>query len=222
MKTITKNTEKSLIDEFIVTLKKDVLKKKGENKRYSLVLTGGESPINLYRKFVEYKIDWSNIDLFWGDERYVSQNSKSSNYKLAYNTFIKKIKINKKNLFPVKTEINSAIKSSKNYSNLIKNYFKNKTISFDCFLLGMGNDGHIASIFPYSVELKKKFISKPVYRRDFTRITLGLNIINDSKKTILWLNNKFKSKKFNKLKTLGKAIPLNMLNKKKTIVYKVE
>lgn len=222
MKTITKNTEKSLIDEFIVSLKKDVLKKKKGNKRFSLVLTGGESPINLYRKFVEYNIDLSNIDLFWGDERFVSQNSKNSNYKLSYDTFIKKIKINKKNLFPVKTEMNNAIKSSKNYSNLIKKYFKNKNISFDCFLLGMGNDGHIASIFPYSVELKKKFISRPVYRKDFTRITLSLNVINNSKKTILWLHNKSKSKKFNKLRISGKAIPLNKLNKKRTIVYKVE
>ena len=222
MKTITKNTEKSLIDEFIVTLKKEVLKRKKENKRFSLVLTGGESPINLYRKFVENKIDWSNIDLFWGDERFVSQSSKNSNFKLANDTFIKKIKINKKNLFPVKTEINSAIKSSKNYSNLIKNYFKNKAISFDCFLLGMGNDGHIASIFPYSLEMKKKFISRPVYRKDFTRITLSLNVINNSKTIILWLNSKYKSKQFNKLKTSGKVIPLNMLNKKRTIIYKVE
>ena len=50
MKTITKNTEKSLINEFLDTLKKDVLKKKKKNKRFSLVLTGGKSPINLYRK----------------------------------------------------------------------------------------------------------------------------------------------------------------------------
>ena len=222
MKTITKNTEKSLINEFIDALKKDVLKRKKQNRRFSLVLTGGKSPVNLYRKLAKSKIDWSNIDLFWGDERFVSQNSKNSNYKLAYDTFIKKIKINKKNLFPVKTKINTALKSSENYSNLIKNYFKNKSISFDCFLLGMGNDGHIASIFPYSVELKKKFISRPVYRRDFTRITLSLNVINNSKKTILWLNNKFKSKQFNKLKMAGKEIPLNRLNKKRTIVYKVD
>ena len=221
MKTITKKTEKSLINEFIEALKKDVLRKKKKNERFSLVLTGGKSPINLYRKLAKYKIDWSNIDLFWGDERFVSQKSKNSNYKLAYDTFIKKITINKKNIFPVNTRMKSASKSSENYSNLIKNYFKHKPISFDCFILGMGSDGHVASIFPNSVELQKKFIVQSVNRKDFMRITLSLNIINNSKKTILWLNNKFKSKKFNHLKLKGKEIPVNSLNKKKTIIYKI-
>ena len=221
MRTITKNTEKSLINVFIDTLHKDALKKKKENKRFSFVLTGGKSPINLYRKLAKYKIDWSNIDLFWGDERYVSQKSKHSNYKLAYDTFIKKVKINKKNLFPINTKMNNALKSSKNYSNLIKNYFKKKTISFDCLLLGMGDDGHIASIFPNSTELKKNFIAAPIYRKDFIRITLSLNVINNSKKTVLWLNDKFKSRKFKQLKLKGKKIPVNRLNKKKTIIYKI-
>jgi len=221
MKTIIKNTEKSLINQFIVTLKKDVLKKKKKNKRFSLVLTGGKSPIKLYRKLAKYKIDWSNIDLFWGDERFVSPKSKDSNYKLAYNTFIKRVKINKKNLFPVNTKLTNALKSSENYSSLIKSYFKNKIISFDYLLLGMGNDGHIASIFPNSIKLKKKFIAEPIYRKDFTRITLSLNIINDSKQIILWLNDKFKSRKFNKLKLKGTKIPVNMLNKKKTVIYKI-
>ena len=84
MKTITKNTEKSLINELVVALKEDASKKKMKNKRFSLVLTGGKSPLNLYRKLEKYEIDWSNIDLFWGDERYVSQKSKSSNFKFVF------------------------------------------------------------------------------------------------------------------------------------------
>ncbi len=222
MKTISKNTEKSLINEFIDALKKDALKKKKKKKRFSLVLTGGDSPINLYQELAKHKIDWKNIDLFWGDERFVSQKSKNSNYKLAYDILIKKIKIKKKNLFPVKTNMKNASKSSENYSNLIKKYFKKKSISFDYFLLGMGNDGHIASIFPNSIELQNKFITKPIYRKDFARITLSLNIINNSKKTILWLNSKLKSRKFNQLKLKGKKIPINKLNKKITTVYKIK
>jgi 6-phosphogluconolactonase len=159
--------------------------------------------------------------LFWGDERYVSHKSKNSNYKLAYDTFIKKIKINKKNLFTINTNIKNFLKSSKSYSDLIKKYFKKKKISFDYFLLGMGDDGHIASIFPDSAELSKKFIVRPVYRNDFKRITLSLNVINNSKKIVLWLNSKYKSKKFLKLRKKGKKIPINKLNNKKTIVYKI-
>ena len=103
MKIINKKSEKSLIDQFIRDFKKDYLRKKKQNKRLSFVLTGGKSPIKLYRKLAQINIDWNIIDLFWGDERYVSHQSKNSNFKLAYNEFIKKNKIDKKNVLPIKT-----------------------------------------------------------------------------------------------------------------------
>jgi len=220
MKIINKKSEKSLIDQFISNLKKDFLKKKKQNKRFSFVLTGGESPRKLYKKLSKIDIDWNNIDLFWGDERYVSHRSKDSNYRLAFNEFIKKIKLDKKNIFPIKKS-KSISKASAEYSSTITKYFKYKKISFDYCLLGMGNDGHIASIFPNSENLYKKFISKPIIRKDFKRITLGLNIINNSKKILLWLNNKSKSNIYLKLKKKGKKIPVNNLNKRNTVIYKI-
>ena len=220
MKIINKKSEKSLIDEFISNFKKDFLRKKRHNKRFSFVLTGGESPRKLYKKLSKIDIDWNNIDLFWGDERYVSHQSKNSNYRLAFNEFIKKIKLDKKNIFPIKTN-ESISKASAEYSSTIAKYFKYKKISFDYCLLGMGNDGHIASLFPNSENLYKKFITKPIIRKDFKRITLGLNIINNSKKILLWLNNKSKSKIYLKLKKKGKKIPVNNLNKRNTVIYKI-
>ena len=220
MKIINKKSEKSLIDQFIRDFKKDYLRKKKQNKRLSFVLTGGKSPIKLYRKLAQINIDWSIIDLFWGDERYVSNQSRNSNYKLAFDEFIKKIEINKKNIFPIKTN-KSISKCSTEYSKKIKRYFKYKKINFDCCLLGMGLDGHIASLFPNSKNLSKKFISRPVNRKDFKRITLGLNIINNSRKILLWLNNKSKTKAYLKLKKEGKKIPVNNLNKKRILIYKI-
>ena len=220
MKIINKKSEKSLIDHFINSLRKDNLRKKKHNKRLSFVLTGGESPKRLYKKLSKINIDWNNIDLFWGDERYVSHHSKHSNYNLAVKELIKKIKINKKNIFPIKTN-KPITKCSDSYSNTIKRYFKNKKINFDYCLLGMGVDGHIASIFPGSENLYKKFITQTVIRKDFKRITIGLNIINNSKKILLWLNNKSKSKIYLKLKKEGKKIPVNNLNRKNTIIYKI-
>lgn len=220
MKIINKKSEKSLIDEFISNFKKDFLRKKKQNKRFSFVLTGGESPRKLYKKLSKIDIDWNNIDLFWGDERYVSHQSKNSNYRLAFNEFIKKIKLDQKNIFPIKTN-ESISKASTEYSSTITKYFKYKKISFDYCLLGMGNDGHIASLFPNSENLYKKFITKPIIRKDFKRISLGLNIINNSKKILLWLNNKSKSKIYLKLKKRGKKIPVNNLNKRNTVIYKI-
>jgi 6-phosphogluconolactonase len=221
MKTIKKSTEKSLINQFILNFERDTLQKKNKNKRFSFVLTGGKSPLNLYKKLAKSQVDWQNIDLFWGDERYVSQKNKNSNYKLAYDNLIKKIKINKNSVFRINTNNKVISNSSRNYSNQIKKYFMNKVISFDYFLLGMGEDGHIASIFPNSKEIKKKFIVKPVFRKDFIRITLSLNVINNSMKIILWLNNKLKTTKYKQLKLLGKEIPVNNLDKRKTFVFRI-
>jgi len=82
MRIIKKKNEKSLIREFIQILKREINKKRKSKKRLSFVLTGGSSPINLYKKLAKSKINWSNIDLFWGDERFVSNKSKNSNFKI--------------------------------------------------------------------------------------------------------------------------------------------
>ena len=221
MKIINKKNEKSLIDELIGNFKKDYLRKKKQNKKFSLVLTGGESPRRLYRKLAKINIDWNYVDLFWGDERYVSHQSKNSNYYLAKNELIRKIKINKKNIFPIKTKKNIS-KCSTDYSKTIRKYFKNKKINFDYCLLGMGEDGHIASLFPRSENLYKKFVTRPVVRKDFKRITISLNIINNSKKILLWLNNKSISNIYLKFKKNRLKVPVNKLNKKNTVIYKIQ
>ena len=221
MKIINKKNENSLIFEFIRFLKKIALKKKTENKRLSLVLTGGSSPKKLYKQMSAANIDWSNIDLFWGDERFVSDKSKNSNYNLAYNLLIKKINIDKKNIFKIDTGKKNISKTCNDYKLKINKYFKGKKINFDVFLLGMGMDGHIASIFPHSVELKNNFLVKSISRKDFHRITLSLNIINNSKNIILWLNKKSKTSAFKRLRKKGKNIPVNCLRGTNTFLFKI-
>ena len=221
MKIIAEKKETLLINKFISIFKKESRKKSRNNKRMSFVLTGGLSPKKLYAKLAKEKIDWTNIDLFWGDERFVSSKSKNSNYNLAYNLLIKKISINKKNIYAFDTRGSNIMKNSLKYEKLISKYFKKKKIKFDLMLLGMGKDGHIASIFPNSKELKNKFIVKPVIRNDFKRMTLSLNIINDSSKILLWLPDKKISKIYKNISKKGKFIPVNALNKKKLICFKI-
>ena len=217
-KILRKKTEKQLIIEFISLFKSYIAKKEKLNQRFRFVLTGGSSPINLYKSLSKTKINWQNIDLFWGDERYVSQRSNNSNFKLAKKYLINKININKKNIFAVDTRKNTVNTSAKDYEKRIKKYFKNQKISFDLILLGMGSDGHIASLFPNNINLKTNRITSAILRKDFKRITLNLNVINKAKKIFLWLNNKKKSNIYKKIKN-KKKIPVNYLKKSKTNLF---
>tara|TARA_B100001093_G_C26824039_1_gene1013215 strand:- start:649 stop:1326 length:678 start_codon:yes stop_codon:yes gene_type:complete len=217
-KIIRKKTEKELILEFVSIFKDSARKKERLKKRFSFVLTGGSSPINLYKSLSKIKINWKNIDLFWGDERFVSRKSNNSNYKLAKKFLIKNIDINKKNIYAINTNKKNANEAATAYSKKIKEYFKNKNKFFDLILLGMGLDGHIASLFPSNIKTNQNLLAKPVVREDFIRITLGLNLINKSKNICLWLNNRRKSNTLKKIKN-KKNIPVNYLKKKNTNLF---
>ena len=112
--------------------------------------------------------------------------------------------------------------SSNDYSKRIKKYFKNDKIFFDLVLLGMGNDGHIASIFPNNLNKKSNKITRFVIRRDFQRITINLKTINNSKNIFLWLNTRKKTKIYDSLNKKKKIeIPINFLNRNKTSVFSI-
>tara|TARA_X000000368_G_C23027298_1_gene710841 strand:- start:490 stop:1164 length:675 start_codon:yes stop_codon:yes gene_type:complete len=223
MRIIRKNEEKQLIESFIKNFKKIADKRERSKKRFSFVLTGGSSPIKLYKMLSKEKINWKNIDFFWGDERFVGKRSNFSNYNLAYKNFFKNLNISKNQIYSINTNLSSVKMSSKNYSDKIKKYFKNKKICFDLMLLGMGNDGHIASIFPNNLNKKSNKITRFVIREDFQRITINLKIINNSRNIFLWLNTRKKSKIYNLLNENNKnsQIPVNLLNQSKTLVFSI-
>ena len=159
--------------------------------------------------------------MFWVDERFVSQRSNNSNFKLVKKHLINKINISRKNIFPVNTQKNTINESANDYEKSIKKYFRNKKVSFDLILLGMGSDGHIASIFPDNIDLKSNRMISIILRKDFKRITLNLNFINKAKKIFLWLNNKKKSNIYKKIRNKIK-IPVNYLKKSKTILFLIK
>ena len=219
-KILRKKTEKLLIKEFI-SLFKGLLVKKEKNKRFSFAIPGGRSPVNLLRSLSKEKINWKKIDLFWVDERYVSRNSNYLNFNLAKKYLINKIEINKENIFNINTNKKSSHESAKDYKKRLRLYFKTKRFCFDLILLGVGSDGHIASIFPNKKDLKNKDSVFTVLRDDFERISLNLKTINASKKIVLWLNNKSKSLNYLKIKNRN-YVPVNKINKKKTNLFMIK
>ena len=134
------------------------------------------------------------IDFFIGDERYVKENSKFSNINMCKKYFLDKIKIFDSQIYKISTNEKSVKKDTQNYEKKIKKYFLNKKISFDLTLLGVGEDGHIASLFNKNIAIKTNKSVDFVKRKDFFRITLTLKSLNNSKSIFLWMPG---SKKIN-------------------------
>ena len=217
-KIIHKSNENLLIEKFITHFKYQVT---GIRKRFTFVLTGGDSPINLYRKLSSQKdIPWNKIDFFISDERYVNKNSKFSNINICKKNLLDKINVSKKQIYSVSTNNKSVIKDTIIYEKKIKRYFNNKKVIFDLSLIGMGLDGHIAGLFKENIINKSKNNVGYVKRKDFIRIGLTLKCINNSKKIFLWAPKK------EQLKTVKKILqdkkfkyPASFLLKKNSYLF---
>ena len=122
-KIIHQNNENFLIKKFI-TFFRIKIKNRGK-KRFSFVLTGGDSPIKLYKQLSKNKnINWGKIDFFIGDERYVNENSKYSNIRMCKKYLLNKIKISNNQIYKISTNKKSIKESLLDYEK------KNKKIFF--------------------------------------------------------------------------------------------
>lgn len=185
---------------------------------FTLVLSGGRTPVDIFKELVckQEEINWEKVHLFWVDERYVSTEDNDNNYMSAYKFLISKLnKIGSVNR--IETELSPEEVVDK-YRSKINNFFKGKEIIFDFILLGMGEDGHIASLFPESTEMKLKdelvMFTNKIYS-GYNRITLGLNTINNCKYKLLILKGE------NKIKLLlerDEKLPVNMIEYSQIIV----
>jgi 6-phosphogluconolactonase len=169
---------------------------KSNKNEFNLLISGGNTPPLIFSMLVEEykdKIPWEKINIYWVDERYVDIQSKFSNYFNFYKIFSKKI-IKFKSINRIETELSIDAATNK-YFNTITKFISNGS-TFDLSLLGMGEDGHVASIFETDFFKPYVYYTKEYY--GFKRITVSLEILNLCKFNLLIINNK---KKLNLLKS---------------------
>ena len=194
-KIIQENNENLLIKKFTRLFLIKLKKRLEISKRFSLVLAGGKSPIKLYIQLAKKKnIPWKKIDFFISDERYVKENSIHSNINMCRKYLFSKIKISNNQIYNITANNKSIKKDADNYENKIKKYFFKKKVAFDLILLGIGEDGHIASLFKNNVNKETNKNVGFVKKKDFFRITLTLKCLNNAKSIFLWSPGE---KKFN-------------------------
>jgi 6-phosphogluconolactonase len=175
------------VAEQIAKVAKQVLAKK---ERMSMALSGGTTPRALYETFTSErwkdKIEWDRIDFFFGDERDVSPMSERSNFRMANEFFFKPLEIQPSQIFRWQTEIIEVNEVASSYERTIRRYFDlaaNEVPVFDLFLLGMGDDGHTASLFPFTRALDvtdRLAVANRVEKFDSNRLTMTYPVINNA------------------------------------------
>jgi 6-phosphogluconolactonase len=176
------------------------MKDANDKKPFTLVLSGGSTPEKLFSVLAEKYlsvINWKYVHLFWGDERCVPPGHPESNYGNAFNILLKKIDIPEKNIHRIKGEEIPEIEAKRYSEEILKNTkLKNGLPSFDFVLLGIGDDGHTASIFPNQMGLMNsdkicELAYHPLTQQK--RITLTGKIINNTESVAFLVTGKIKA-----------------------------
>jgi 6-phosphogluconolactonase len=129
------------------------------SRRFHLALAGGNTPRTLYRLLAtdfRDRIPWDHVHLFWCDERYVPPNDPRSNYHLAQENLLDHINIPAGNIHQMRTDFVDPDDAAKSYEMVLRDYFSPPWPSFSLVLLGLGVDGHTASLFPDSPVLEER------------------------------------------------------------------
>lgn len=174
---------------------------------FSFFLSGGKTPEKLYKILSQNpEINWNKIHIFWGDERYVSMDNENSNFRMANNSILSVIDIAEGNIHPINTDIFPPEKSAEEYERELKTFLLNYTKitekelrpTFDLILLGVGGDGHTASLFTDEDYMEKnerwvKAVPVPDVAPKVARITITLRVINNARWVIFMVagENKF-------------------------------
>ena len=171
--------------------------------RVSLVLSGGSTPRRLYEGLVKSTpgeaIPWQRIHLFWGDERCVPPDDTESNYRMARESLIDRIPIPPENIHRIPAEESDLDQAAETYENTLRRYFgapEPEWPRFDLVLLGVGSDGHTASLFPGSpvLEEKKRWVAATyVEALKVHRLTLTLPVFNHAARVIFLVAGKEKA-----------------------------
>ncbi len=134
--------------EFIIKLAKEAIIERG---RFVISLSGGQTPKNLYTLLAEpsfrNRLDWKNIFIFWGDERCVPLTDEQNNAYEAKSILLDKVEIPISNIHAIPVNLWPA-EAARQYELTIKIFFGDEPLRFDLVLLGLGKNGHTASLFP--------------------------------------------------------------------------
>lgn len=195
-----------------------------QQTRFDIVLSGGNTPKKLFRILGDdftASIPWNRIHFWWGDERCVPPDDENSNFKTANDSLFSKISIPKKNIHRIKGE-NDPEEEAIRYNHEIEENlnYRGENPVFDLLILGLGEDGHTASIFPDQLELFEDERICAVTQHPITgdnRITLTGRALNNSNRIFFVVTGESKSMRISEIMNdneAAKLLPANYIEPK--------
>lgn len=172
------------------------------DERFTVALSGGSTPKSLYKLLAgggyQDKIDWHRIFIFFGDERFVLPDNAESNYRMAKESLLDQIDIPDRNIFRWPTETGLPDEVAKDYEETLRSFFEtgSEVPRFDLILLGLGTDGHTASLFPDSPALRETSrlaAANPVDKLGVHRLTFTFPLIDKAKEIIFLASGREKA-----------------------------
>jgi 6-phosphogluconolactonase len=189
--------------DLVIQAARDAVAQRG---RFTFVLSGGSTPEQTYALLAQADrasaIDWPRVYLFFGDERFVPTDDPRSNYGMVRKYLLERIPIPRSNVFPMPSEVHNAAEGAATYAQQLAEFFSISERStpprLDLVFLGMGRDGHTASLFPFSdaLDVTDSWVTwtKPgILPPPVDRITLTYPVFNAARQVVFLVAGKDKA-----------------------------
>jgi 6-phosphogluconolactonase len=171
---------------------------------FTVALSGGSTPRGLYSLLamdpaLRDQVPWESTYFFWGDERHVPPDHSESNFRTANETLLSRVPAPASHVWRIKGEYQDAARAADEYAQVLRDFFKLKGGEFprlDLVLLGMGPDGHTASLFPGTkalLETDRLVVANWVGKFYSTRLTLTAPVLNSAARVLFLIQGEDKA-----------------------------
>jgi 6-phosphogluconolactonase len=192
------------------------------DRAFAVCLSGGSTPRRLYECLgapdIAPRLPWSRTHWFWGDERFVPHDHPDSNFRMAREAFLSKVPVPDANIHAVPTEGLSPDDAAIAYETTLKRFYGTDKLDpgrplFDVTLLGIGEDGHTASLFPGQPALQetRRWAVAVIGAKDEARITLTYPAIDSSREVVFLVTGQEKRRVVARAETGDRTIPAGVI-----------
>jgi 6-phosphogluconolactonase len=202
------------------------------NQRFRVALSGGSTPKRLYELLASRgfrnRVPWDRILWFWGDERFVPHDHPDSNYRMTWEAMLSRVPVPRENVFPVPTNGDPDAAAAQ-YETTLKQVYGRISLNpdqplFDVVLLGMGDDGHTASLIPGEPVLqdRKHWVAAVAHGRPEIRITLTYPAIESSRHVAFLVQGEAKTAMFRAIRSGHSDVPAAKVQPQGELIWFVD